>query len=501
MRFERIAVKRPKHFLSGSIRNNMSKKLRNFRKELTAPNTQFYAFAAFMALVFLTGGSSRDDVQSLIILRPLSLLFGAYALICARPGQWQGRLFPLYISLSIFALMALQLVPLPPTIWTGLPGRAVFVDIAVLAGIEQPWRPITMSPSRTLNSIFSLSIPISAIMLYLNLGVVRRTHALAVIIGFALVSALWAMVQLGGEPRGPLYLYNITNNGEPVGLFANRNHQAVFLAVAIAFLGWYATYSPVASKLSELKFFASIAAIFALVPLIFITGSRAGLLLLGPALIVAMALIYFGRYTSERQYSDSKRHIKKSLYLGRRQAILLASIVAIVGLATLSIYFSRSLAYDRLIEESDLGGLRADSLPTLFKMLGDHFPWGIGFGSFEHVYKIYEPQELLNPHYLNQAHNDWLQFPLEGGGLAIIIAIVAILWVLFQLLILAKYWNKSRYSKYTAFLAAFAMSFFLAGSVGDYPLRVPSLIAVFAVLACVFRDNVRAVQASKTGAH
>ena len=472
---------------------NVTKIFARLRDRLSASNARFYAFAAFLTLVFFMGGSSRDDVQSLVFLRPLAVLFGAYALTCMDRDAWKGRTFPLYIALALAGLMIFQLIPLPPHVWTALPGRQIFADIADLAGIKQPWRPLTLSPSRTLNSLFSLAIPISAMMLYLNLDARHRKQAITVIITLSGISAFWATLQLTGSARGPLYLYDITNNGQAVGLFANRNHQAVLLAATIVMLGWYGASHATAAKLSALKFYSSIAAIFVIIPLIFITGSRAGLILMAPALVTAAILMYFGRYMIEAQPSVKNRHTRTKR-LTSRQIILFSSIVLVVIMGGLSLYFARSLAFDRLFGRADVEELRSQLVPILTRMIGDYFPWGTGFGSFEHVYRIYEPLELLNPTYLNQAHNDWLQFPIEGGLPAILIAFVAAIWAAIQISKLAKNWHYSRYTKYNAIMAAMVMLIFLVGSLGDYPLRVPALVALFAVIACVFSDSLNAIQ-------
>lgn len=469
-------------------------KLNRVFTDLTTPKVRFLAFVVFIVMVFFTGGSSRDDVQSLVILRPIAILFGAYALTCRRSDQWRGRLFPLAIAFALLVLMILQLTPLPPFVWTEIPGRKIFAEIADLAGISQPWRPITLSPSRTLNSLFSLAVPITAMMLYLNLDQHRAKQVISIIIVLAAISALWAILQLAGSSRGPLYLYSVTNSGDAVGLFANRNHQAVLLAAAIVMLGWYAVSSPPAERFSALKLYSSIAMIFVLVPLIFITGSRAGLVLMVPALIAAMTLFYFGPYMVENPSIVKKGKKKKYFGLSLRKIIVAISMGVVMLMGVLSIYFSRSLAFDRLFGDGEISELRAQVLPTLVQMLIDYAPWGTGFGSFEHVYKIHEPQELLKPTYLNQAHNDWLQFPIEGGVAAILIGIVSMAWAASQLVKLAQKWNMSRYTKHIALMAIVVMLIFLGGSVGDYPLRSPSLITTFALMACIFSDAVRAVQ-------
>lgn len=472
----------------------LSKKLNKIKNSLSGPEARFYAIVLFFILVFFTGGGSRDDIQSLLLLRPLAILFCAYALIVKTPDQWKGRMFPLYILGALVALMVLQLIPLPPSVWTELPNRQIFAEIADLAGIEQPWRPLTLSPSKTLNSLFSLAVPIAAMMLYLNLDREGRKKVVPVILILCVISALWAIFQIVGPARGPLYIYRITNHGGGVGLFANRNHQAVLLASAIVMLSWYAASLRRGGKQAPLKFYGSLAAALVFVPLIFITGSRAGLLLMVPALFVGLFFLYFGRYFEAPNSRKSQSRGSKTNRFSKRRLALLAGAVVIAAIAVSSVLLSRSLAFDRLFDSANLEELRVLILPTLFTMLKDYFPWGIGFGTFEHLYKIYEPQELLMPSYVNQAHNDWLQLFIEGGAPVLLIAAGAMLWFAKCLTILIRNWRSSNLAKYRALMCVTVMLFMLAASVGDYPLRVPSMMTIFAVIACLFIDSVRSVQ-------
>ena len=462
-------------------------------KILSTPKSQFYAFVAFSFIVLFTGGASRGDVQSLIILRPLAVLFCAYALTVKAPGLWSERKFPLYILGALGLLMVLQSIPLPPAIWTALPGRQIFADIANIARIEQPWRPMTLSPSRTLNSLLSLAVPFAMMMLYLNLDHQHRKRAVSVIIVLCSISALWAIFQVIGPARGPLFIYRITNYGTGVGLFANRNHQAVMLASTITMLGWYASSLQPNAKQATLKYCAAIATILVLVPLIFITGSRAGLILMIPALVLALFFIYAGNYT---QFSSKRANSSRSRKerFSRRFKILAIGIVAILGMVFSSILFSRSLAFDRLLIGNEFEELRLQLLPTLITMIRNYMPWGSGFGTFEFAFNVYEPQELLRPSYLNQAHNDWVQYLIEGGVPALLITLGAVFWLATRLWLLAKNWRAANQTKYRV-LACFAVIMFVvAASIGDYPLRVPSIMAIFAALICIFDDGVRSIQ-------
>ncbi|CAO1649429.1 O-antigen ligase-related domain-containing protein [Parasphingorhabdus sp. NYA22] len=470
------------------------RRLSRISARMFKPEARFYAFVIFFVILFLTGGGSRDDIQSLIVLRPLAVLFCVYALIAKAPEQWSGRSFPVYIAGALAVVMVVQLVPLPPSIWTGLPGRQIFADIANLADIEQPWRPLTLSPSRTLNSLFSLAVPIAAMMLYLNLDRMHRKRAILAIIILCAISALWAVFQIMGPAQGPLYLYRITNFGTGVGLFANRNHQAAMLAVSIVTLGWYAASLNPREERAVLKFYGCLATIFVFIPLIFITGSRAGLLLMIPALLLVLFLVYFGKYHADPSAKKSGNRSASGGLLSDRRMILVLGVAAISAMVVLSILLSRSLAFDRLFSGDQVAELRVQLLPTLFTMTKDYMPWGSGFGSFEHVYKIYETQELLMPSYLNQAHNDWLQFPIEGGIPAVLVTLAGFFWFLAKIATLVKSWNHSGFTKYRVLMCVAVILFLLAASIGDYPLRVPSIIAIFAVLICVFNDGVRSVQ-------
>ena len=49
---------------------------------------------------------------------------------------------PAMLLAMAIALVGLQLVPLPPALWTALPGREGLATAAQLAGFPQPWRPL-----------------------------------------------------------------------------------------------------------------------------------------------------------------------------------------------------------------------------------------------------------------------------------------------------------------------------------------------------------------------
>jgi len=120
-------------------------------------------------------------------------------------------------------------------------------------------------------------------------------------------------------------------------------------------------------------------------------------------------------------------------------------------------------------------------LPVFIEMLTTYFPVGSGFGTFEFVFKIAEPESFLHPQYMNHAHNDFVQFLLEGGIPAAIIAIVFLAWFGKTAWRLGR--GEAGHGLATASAAMIVL--LMLASLVDYPLRVPSLMAVFA-FACSY---------------
>ena len=458
--------------------------------KLHSPAGLFWAFAVFMICVFLMGGGSRDDIRSLVILRPLAIMFAAYAIVTRPEGMWRGRLFPAWTVVALAILMLAQLVAMPPQMWGSLPGREIYSDIAAIAGLEAVWRPLTLSPSRTLNSIMSLSVPIAAILLFLNLDPRYHRHSILLILGLIVTSSFLSIVQLLGQSNSAFYLYEVTNNGLPVGLFANRNHHALMLCIGIVVAGWCAAgFGKNPKYRNQAKIGAGLL-IFVLVPVIFLAGSRLGLLLLLPAIVTSVGLLStIDRSMDGANKRSSRRDGSEGRipgivdFLRKNMIYLIGAAAILIGL--LFVLFSRSLAFDRLLGKDPVTDLRTQLFPTFGEMTWDFLPWGSGFGTFEFAFRRYETGDLLRPSYLNQAHNDWAQLAIEGGLPAIILLLVAIMWIVVRAgKILFDRLARSR-DRQTAILCAIVFLFMAASSLVDYPLRVPSHMAVASVFACL----------------
>ncbi len=432
----------------------------------------FWCLSLLLVVAFLAGGSSRADVPALIVLRPVAILCLGYGLSRLTADQVRAHRVLLGLALATVILAIAHIVPLPPELWTRLPGREIVVEIDRVAGLGAVWRPLSLSPSGSLNALFSLAVPLAVLVLGVQLTRDERWLLLPLIIIIGLASGILGVLQLGGPADGALYPYRVTNAGSAVGLFANRNHQAVLLAILLPMLAVWASTRLRSPTDARVRSFAVVAACTFLVPLTLVTGSRAGLF---ATLLGLMAAVLLYRPPLAREISPSPPR--------RWRMFLAAAGAVVVGVSLITITLGRAQAYERLIGRLAADEPRFKIWGPVMEMAGKYIPWGSGNGSFVEVYQLDESRELLSAIYFNHAHNDWLELLFTGGLPAYLllgVAIVVMLRVAARLARVAAYNMRDRLMAWTGITI---ILLFGVASVGDYPLRVPSLASLLAIAA------------------
>lgn len=448
-------------------------------------SARFLFVAVWLCIIFALGGTSRPDTQSLLFLRPASVVVTAAGLWTLRIPQIVRLRAAFTFVLAILALIGLHLIPLPPSWWRALPARDIIVQVDEVAGLGNLWRPLSMSPPWTWNAFWFMFGPLSVLVhaAQLSTAMVRRLGGVILLIG--LISGLLAIAQVLGDPRGSLYPYRISHFGVAVGLFANRNHQAVFLATLVPIAMVWLRCNPVRITIDgrrsrQLDVTNAIAAMLvaALFPLVLATGSRAGLVALVTSVIISLVVLSpFGHGSGKSAYKE----IGKS-----RRHVLIWTMVAIVGglaVTGLALRNDRALSIDRFIQIDPLEDMRTKILPTTFMMIKLYAPLGSGVGTFEPVYQIHEPDELLIPTYANHIHNDWLEVVMTAGvpG-AVLLGGMVLAWAMAA-------WSCASQKRRRALpdhdlALASVVVVLLAGiaSISDYPLRTPGFSALLTVV-------------------
>lgn len=439
---------------------------------------RFWVFVAFIALVFLTGGASRHDVTSLIVLRPAAALFAAYALTVASEGDFARIRVPLLLLLALGGWMIVQLIPLPYGLWSALPGRGPIAQMDIATGLGELWRPLTLSPARTMNSLGSLVVPIAGLMLYAVQGEAARRRILPILLIAASSSALMGLGQTATGGEGGLYLYALTNFGDEVGLFSNRNHNAVFLATTLLICAYlFSEWRRLQQGSQSLTPITVAAAGLLVVVTLLLNGSRAGLLIGALAIGASVGL-----------YLISIEHRRHGQVLPPSKRNWLPALIVVAGTLLAALAFYNSAAFNRLATLKASDELRGQILPQIIQMARDHWVFGTGFGSFEYAYGPYEASRWLRPEYVNNAHNDALQWVIEGGLPAVLISLVFILWLFRTALAHWRVRETQGPRTRMVVMALAVLLLLLLASVLDYPLRVPSLMLYAVLMVALIAD-------------
>jgi O-antigen ligase len=405
------------------------------------------------------GGSSRASVTSQAAL-------GISSIVALAATLWPLEFAPLekHRSLLLFAgacvaLPLLQLIPLPAPFWAKLPGHAVYAEIARATGTDG-WRPLSLTPDLTKDALQALLAPLAIIAAALYLDIAGRKLVAALFVIAAIASSLLGLVQLatGG---GQLSMGQQGAVLSPDGLFANRNHQAAFLACAIPltaalvprFEGKRALLATIAILLPALSL---------LVSGTLLTGSRMGLVLLALAVVGALSVL--------RTRGFLRRPPSRLALAG-----WIGAGVAIALFAT--VVFLNSQLWQRFQHEEFAMDTRWAALPSIIATAQTFLPFGSGFGSFDSVYRQFEPNALLSTSYLNQAHNEPLQLLIEGGIPAVaLLALFLGWWVRAGTAVVAG----QRFASPGLARASLVVSILLmVSSLVDYPLRTALLAALF----------------------
>lgn len=448
---------------------------------------KFWLLAAFIGFVFLTGGGSRHDSQSLVILRPVAVIVCGLALATLTADQVRAHRAIFLLAAGAFLLVLTQLVPLPPTLWQALPGRDVLIEVDRLAGISEQWRPIAMVPSLAWNALYALFVPLAVLLLGVQLAPEERLRLMPVILGLGLFSGFWGLLQIVGAPDGPLYLHKHTTPGAAVGLFANRNHQAAMLSCLFPLLATFASVGVRSEEQARVKFWLAIAGGAFLVPLIIVTGSRAGLV----TGFVGLAFAFW-LFQKPKLSVPAKRAVR------RFNLRLLLVPLAILIVVALTVIMARAEAFRRLLAADQTEDLRLQMWAPIASMAAKYFPVGSGMGSFVQVYQIDEPAALLGLSYVNHAHNDWLEIWLTAGVPGMLLVGLAVFGYIRSTY--AAFFGKLGQTRGAAYarVGAVVIFIFALASVVDYPLRVPS-IACLCVVAMLWLTGKATVEPEKAG--
>jgi hypothetical protein len=445
----------------------------------------YLSVVGFLSCLLL-GGGTRGGLISDALLQLLSiplLLAALWRILDAplsRDAQWA-----LAFCGAILAVPLIQLVPLPPAIWTHLPSRELAAEAYDLIGRSPAWATISLAPEATWLAGLSI-LPVLAIFLStLTLDWRDRRQMSFALIAFALVSVFLGLFQLWQGPTSPLRFFEITTPNDAVGFFANRNHFAALLYSAIVFAtaslaSQFSTFSHRDQERGEsvdvssaLGTIAAGVALITLIAGVAMARSRAGL-------ILTVIGFLFAGFALGRERGRALRNFTFT----RALAVIFVLAVSLLERSVLSRVLDR-------FEADPLADARLVFARNTMTAARNVMPIGAGLGSFPSFYATLEkPPDLLMGAYANHAHNDILELWLETGMVGPLLLCVFLIWAMGRTVSEWYAPSPSRLPFERALIGAAILALLLlfGHSLVDYPLRTSAIMGIFAFCSGLLLD-------------
>lgn len=441
----------------------------------------FFLLLALILFAPLIRGGNQPLPLLAMELAALPML--AYAVL--RPGFARHLSRPFLATLALLVLFPLlQWLPLvPAALWPALPDREIYAaGLAEFGSGLSAMRAVSLVPSATEASWLAMLPALAVLLVTAGLREEQLKRAVYFFLAMAAFQAVLSLMQFGGGWGGGSRL-NPNDIGRSIGTYANRNHLAGLLEMALPIaLGLLAARIGRGGQASRYagrswlrragQFFINLprpnqtmafAALCLLVLLgLVFTRSRSGIVM---AMIgIFLAALLYGRH------------------IGGMRSGGMATLFAVVGLA-LAGMVGLAPVLDRFSVEDTLADARwpiyASSLAASWKF----FPFGSGLGTFPDVFWRFQPDSIAD--FVNHAHNDYIEFMFEGGLPALVVmAAFIVLYVLrWRGLLRHTQWNTLNFMQVGAGIGLLLMA--LHG-LTDFNLHIPANAVYFALLAAVF---------------
>jgi len=374
-----------------------------------------------------------------------------------------------FLLLSPAWLGLIYLVPVPATFWMGTPGRDIYFPLLRSVGMEpRAWLPLSLVPDATRVSLLA-GIPLVAAFLagsYCRLSQLRLLLGVVVLIAFGEI--LFGLLQISVGSKSSLYFG--MDADRPIGTFANANHLANYIAMALAavvWLAWDGLLRPRSRGGHAVALWIGVGVL--LVFGILITRSRGAAF---TGLPVAMLAVAFA--LSSRGRAQGWRITLALLGAVLAGAVVLVGVGSVLSRFDLSV-LSQSASYRNLLASTTLDGAWT------------FWPWGSGWGTYSAVYPRFQPLELHGM--ADYAHQDYAQMLFEGGIFAALLAAAFLALVIGRAVQLARTaWRARELSReeMTAALCGLGLLGFLLHSLVEFNMHIPANAILASLLAGVY---------------
>lgn len=308
------------------------------------------------------------------------------------PGRWALAGFQIALfAVAIFTVAKRRLA-------IGWHPVAALLALAALWGIFQIATRQTIYAWRTGDAVLDWVTNLAAFSL--AMCVVRRDKFLNAILFFVFFLSIIAILTVLTSPVNRIFWFFDAGTASPtLGPFVYRNQYASFVEAVLPL----AIVTAILDRRRSALYIAIAATLFASVVA---GGSRAGSFLCLAEIIVTPIVAYARRVISAHTLI---RVVAASI-------VAVALFTAIAGWETI---------WKRL-QEPNPYSLRAELVRSSLEMIRDRPLAGFGLGAWADAYPGYA--HFDDGRYVNQAHNDWIQWAVEGGVPFFLIMLAIAAW-------------------------------------------------------------------------
>ena len=198
-----------------------------------ATQSYFWALGAILVVAMLFGGGgSRYGLANLAVQMTAIGALGFHRQAWVAFWSDAPMLLRVLVAASIL-LPILYLVPLPPSVWTVLPGRDMVSQSLELVG-EIGWATASVDSRRTLLALTALITPLAVLLIGLNTPRDRLVSLGWLIVCFGVANVGLGAVQVVTNGELGLLYPETPMPGVLFGTFANRNTTGLFLVGCLA---------------------------------------------------------------------------------------------------------------------------------------------------------------------------------------------------------------------------------------------------------------------------
>ena len=413
----------------------------------------------YLFTCLLLGGSTQIAWATAILQLSAIAILAWVAMASLRHPLTAGARGLAWLVAAMVGLILLHLLPLPAVVWEAVPGRMMVRDGLAVLGLAPGWQSLSLAPYDTVSAALALLPPITVLAGVVVLRAYSRTGVATALLTAAMLGLALGTAQVGSPIANAeqYYLQPEVNAGTPSGFFANPNHMATMLLVALPFAA--ALLESGLARDGRLanprRIVAGGGAMVVLIIGLVFNRSLAGWGLLLPVVGANLAIVF-------------PTHWRRC-----------AAAVVGMGILALAVVLLTPTVRAKITGDAATSvSTRQEYVSTSLAVARTYAPFGSGIGSFARVYRMKEdPRGVDATIFVNHTHNDYVELLVEVGVPGAVLALFFLLWWGRTALAMRRTPSADSYAR----AGMIASAVILLHSLVDFPLRTSAISACLAL--------------------